>query len=100
MTKNMLQKKIEGYHKGNGIDEVFFDSKYPNIKIEFEYEIYDDFGKYIPPKDQVLHSILIEFIDTGAISQVRPKDYETFDKFLEKVARTYNKFSKLYGNKQ
>ena len=100
MTKNMLQKKIDGYHKGNGIDEVFFDSKYPNVKIDFEYEIYDDFGKYIPPKDQELFAIDIEFIDTGAILQVRPKDYPTFDKFLERVARLYNKVVKdAYGNK-
>ena len=96
MTDKMLKKYLENRKEGY----TFTDPRFPNIHIEFEFLISDEYGRYIPEeKREKFDAIDVCFVNTGAILQVRV-DNDDVDAALKKVARVFNKFSKTDGNIQ
>lgn len=92
MTGNMLKKYLANRKEGY----TYVDPRFPNIHIEFEFLCYDENGKYIPEeKRSKFDAVNIIIINVGAIYQVPFNG--NVDKTLEKVARTFNKLSKMYS---
>ena len=92
MTGNMLKKYLANRKEGY----TYTDPKFPNIQIEFEFWERDENGYYIPDeKREKFDAVDIIIVNVGAIYQVPFNG--NIDKTLEKVARTFNKLSKMYS---
>lgn len=92
MTGKMLQKLIEKRGDNYRLEMVV-----SGIDIELELIQRDESGAYIKPEDATFDRVNIMLYELGYIYQVVRRDEETMEKFLERVARQFNKVNKKFN---